>query len=260
MKRIVSRDNPHFKALVRLAHTARERRKAERTLLDGVHLAQAAVDAGLPLRELLLSETGAARAEIATFAAVHATIPITVFGDALFAEISPVDTPSGLLAVVELSAPAAAARDDVDCVLLDGVQDPGNLGSILRSAAAAGFRQILCSRDCAQAWSPRVLRAGMGAHFSLSIHEGCDLAAFLAGYRGLSVVTRLDASDDLYATPLPAPLAWIFGSEGQGVRAEVAAVAGLGVRIPMPGTAESLNVAAAAAVCLFESVRRRHSA
>ena len=144
------------------------------------------------------------------------------------------------------------------CLALDGVQDPGNVGSILRSAAAAGFRQILLSPDCAQVWSPRVLRAAMGAHFRLELHEDVNLPDFLGAYRGQAILTVLDESaTSLYSCDLTGPVAWVFGSEGQGVRPAVMQVVKTRIRIPMPGGGESLNVAAAAAICLFETVRQR---
>ena len=137
------------------------------------------------------------------------------------------------------------------------VQDPGNVGAILRTAAAAGVGQALLGPGCAAAWSPKVLRAGQGAHFALAIHEDADLGAFMADYRGTTAVTCLDGATPLYAATWNGPLAWVFGAEGQGVRRELIDAAGLRIRIPMPGAVESLNVGAAAAICLFESVRRR---
>jgi TrmH family RNA methyltransferase len=127
----------------------------------------------------------------------------------------------------------------------------------LRTAAAAGVRQALLSPGCAAAWSPKVLRAGQGAHFVLAIHEEADLEAFADAYRGTLAVTTLEDSLSLYAAEWQSPLAWVFGAEGQGVRRALLDRAGLKIRIPMPGAVESLNVGAAAAVCLFEAVRRR---
>jgi TrmH family RNA methyltransferase len=253
MKHITSRDNPHFKLLNKLAHSSRERRKAGLMLLDGVHL----LEASARLDEVLVAAGAVDKSEIAAWLAAHAEAKVLCLADGLFNELAAVDTPSGIMALAPLPQPAAAPRRDVDCILLDGVQDPGNLGSILRSAAAAGCRQALLSADCAQAWSPRALRAGQGAHFLFDIHEGQDLSAFLADYAGTSVTTALDTDYELFDAPLDGPLAWVFGAEGQGVSAAVAAAAKLKVRIPMPGGSESLNVAAAAAVCLFEAVRRR---
>ena len=258
MKRIVSRDNAHFRELKKLCHSGRERRKTGRIVLDGMHLIEAYVERfGLP-QEIVVSENGLVRDEIARFLAEGvADSSVTALADALFGELAVVDTPSGIMAVAGLPCSSAKLKCDTDTLVLDGVQDPGNLGSMLRSAAAAGFRQVVLSADCAQAWSPKVLRAAMGAHFFLDIHEGCDLVAFLAGFRGDSIVTALDAGDALYAQELTGPVAWVFGSEGQGVRLDVRGAAGRKIRIPMPGQAESLNVAAAAAICLFETVRQR---
>lgn len=258
MRSIASRDNPHFKALKKLCQSGRERRKSGRTLLDGMHLIECYVQFKGSIDEVIVSESGALRREIAHYLERgRASTPVTVLSDALFAELATVETPSGIMAVVPQPRPTHGLNQEIDAVLLDGVQDPGNVGSILRSAAAAGFRQVLLSADCAHAWSPKTLRAAMGAHFQLDIHESADLPAFLGGYRGQGVVTALDASASLYAANLTGPLAWVFGSEGLGVREAVAEAARLKVRIPMPGATESLNVAAAAAICLFETVRQR---
>lgn len=260
MRRISSRENPYYKALHKLCHSGRERRKSGRVLLDGMHLIEAyGAHYGNP-DEILVSESGAARPEIASYLqgrAVTAVSSVTCLADALFGDLAVVDAPSGIMALVGQPAAARGVADDVDTVLLDGVQDPGNVGSILRSAAAAGFSQVLLSVDCAQAWSPKTLRAAMGAHFQLAVHERCDLAAFLAAYRGQSVAAVPAASTGLYAADLGQPLAWVLGSEGLGVRPLVSAATQRQVRIPMPGDSESLNVAAAAAICLFETVRRR---
>ena len=258
MKHIVSRDNAHFKALKKLCLSGRERRKSGQTLLDGMHLIEAYVKhCGKPA-EVLVSESGATTREISRYLESGANgSPITLLSDALFNDLATVETPSGVLAVVAQPRPKHALDQEIDALLLDGIQDPGNVGSILRSAAAVGFRQVLLSADCAHAWSPKTLRAAMGAHFQLDIHESCDLPGFLGGYRGQGVVTALGASRSLYSTDLKGPLAWVFGSEGQGVRPEVVAATRLQVRIPMPGETESLNVAAAAAVCLFETLRQR---
>lgn len=258
MRRIASRDNPHYKALKRLCESGRERRTRGRVLLDGMHLIEAYRQHYGEPDEVLVGDGGATRPEIARYleGAAGATT-VTVLSDPLFAGLATVDAPSGIIAVVPLPQPARALDHHADAVLLDGLQDPGNVGSILRSAAAAGFRQILLSSDCAQVWSPKTLRAGMGAHFQLDVHEGADLAGFLAAYRGQAVATSLAASRSLFDAELPAAVAWVFGNEGGGVRPSLLAATRQHLRIPMPGGSESLNVAAAAAICLFETVRRR---
>lgn len=254
MKLIQSRDNAFFKQLKRLAESGRERRKAGQTLLDGLHLVEAWETHRTPVGQLVVAESALVGGEIAAYVGERDCIVLT---DGLMRELGIVDTPSGLLAVVDLPRASGAVDLDADAVLLDGVQDPGNLGSLLRTAAAAGVRQVLLAPGCASAWSPKVLRAGQGAHFILDIHEEADLAVFMAAYRGTTAVTCLDGSTPLFSAHWQGPLAWVFGAEGQGVRPELIAAAGLRVRIPMPGAVESLNVGAAAAVCLFEMVRRR---
>lgn len=261
MKHITSRDNPAVKRLYGLAHSARDRRAHGQTVLDGAHLVGAALDAGIALDELVVSEQGMQTAEIQAIVARCEGTPGLLLSDALFAHISPVDSPSGILAVMQLPAPVAPARFADSVLVLDGVQDAGNLGTILRTAAAAGVREVLLTAGCAQAWSPRVLRAGMGGHFGLRIHEGVDAARTLQGFPGQILATGLSAeSVDLYDCDLRGPVAWLFGSEGRGLSDSVRGLASGLVTIPMPGAVESLNVGAAAAICLFEQVRQRRVA
>ncbi len=257
MKHVTSRDNPAVKRLHALAHSGRERRKLGRTVLDGTHLVESAMAAGWPLLELIVSDEGLGRAEIRALLRRLEAVPTLHLADPLFAHVSPVDTPSGLLAVIDIP-PARALRTPEDSLLvLDGVQDPGNLGTILRTAAAAGLADVLLTDGCAQAWSPRVLRAGMGGQFQLRIHEHADVARLLDGYRGEILATGVGAeSRILFDIDLRGSVAWLFGAEGQGLSAEIAALATTTVTIPMPGPVESLNVGAAAAVCLFEQVRQ----
>lgn len=254
MKLIQSRDNAFYKQLRKLAESGRERRKTGRTLLDGVHLVLAFEQACGPVETLIVAEGAQQQPEIAQLIAGR---DIVVLSDVLMRELGLVDTPSGLLAVAAM--PHATFTVDLaqNAILLDGVQDPGNVGTLLRTAAAAGVRQVLLSPGCAAAWSPKVLRAGQGAHFVLNILEDADLAAFMADYRGTTAVTCLEGATSLYTAQWQGPLAWIFGAEGQGVRPELIAAAGLRIRIPMASGIESLNVGAAAAICLFEAMRRQ---
>ncbi len=254
MKLIQSRDNAFFKQLKKLAESGRERRKAGLTVLDGVHLVEAYEKAFGRLDTLVVAESALAGGEVADYVAGR---DVVVLADALMRDLGLVDTPSGLLAIAPIPAASGAPDRAVDAILLDGVQDPGNVGTLLRTAAAAGVGQALLSPGCAAAWSPKVLRAGQGAHFALSIHEDADLEAFAADYAGTLAVTTLEGSISLYEARWDGPLAWVFGAEGLGVRPALQQSASLKIRIPMPGAVESLNVGAAAAVCLFEALRRR---
>jgi TrmH family RNA methyltransferase len=256
MKSIISRDNPTYKQMKKLAGSARERRKYERTLLDGVHLIEACLDAGLMPETVAVSESGLGNAEISSLLMRVEASQKIMLPDALFAEISPVETPAGILAVIRISYRNLPANPDF-CLLLEDVQDPGNLGTILRSAAAAGVDVVWLSPGCCDAWSPKVLRAGMGAHFALVIEEGANLLEKVAGFPGLTVATSLSASCSLYELDLTGPVALMAGNEGFGLSVDLLAVANTQIRIPMPGHIESLNVAAATAICLFERVRQR---
>ena len=254
MKLIQSRDNAFFKSLKRLADSGRERRKTGKTLLDGVHLVKAYEAACAPVDTLIVAESALSSGEISTYLDGREALVLT---DSLMRDLGLVDTPSGLIAVAAIPKSSAAVDHEKEAVLLDGIQDPGNVGTLLRTVAAAGIQQVFMSPGCASAWSPKVLRAGQGAHFVLNIHEDVDLAQFIADYRGTTAVTCLEKSTSLYDAEWTGPLAWIFGAEGRGVSQELIASADLKLRIPMPGAVESLNVSAAAAICLFEALRRK---
>ena len=257
LKLIRSRDNPRFRALRELATSTRERRKAGLALLDGMHLISAYRASGAVPEQLILSESGAANPEAAQFAAGASGQGVLVLADSLFNDVAQVATPTGIVALIRTPKPGPLPATIERCVMLENVQDAGNLGSILRSTAAAGIRTVLLSRGCAFPWSPKVLRAGMGAHFSLDIFDNADLAAAVHRLSGRLICTSGHARKSLYQADLRGPLAWVFGNEGSGVSAELSAAAAEQVRIPMPGKTESLNVAAAVAICLFEQVRQR---
>lgn len=256
MRHITSADNARFRSLLKLHHSSRERRKAGLSLLDGVHLVAAYLEhVGAP-DDLVLSRSSVDDPEIASLVRSQSAPEPIVLTDSLFRELSSVSTPTGILAVVKTPQPALQPRRPGPCIMLEDIQDPGNLGSILRSAAAAGINEVYLSRDSVQAWSPRVLRAGMGAHFVLSIYEGVDLATFARAYPGRVLAAAQDGALPLYAADLRGQVALVFGNEGAGVTPQLQAIAHAVISIPMPGNAESLNVAAAAAVCLFERVRQ----
>ncbi len=257
MKQITSRDNPTVKHLHALATSARERRTSGETILDGAHVLGVALARGVRPTRVVVSESGRRQPEIAALVARCAADSCIELPDRLFAHVSPVDAPSGVLAVIPIPPPPAAMLPAGDCVVLDAVQDPGNLGTILRTAAATGVVDVLLTKGCAQAWAPRVVRAAMGAHFGLNIREDVDAAAALAGFRGIVLAADLREAVELYDLDLRAAVAWLFGSEGQGLSPAVAALATQRVLIPMPGGMESLNVGVAAGVCLFEQLRQR---
>jgi TrmH family RNA methyltransferase len=254
---ITSADNPRFRALLKLHQSSRERRKAGLSLLDGVHLVAAHLEhMGAP-QEIVVSRSHLTDHEIASLLQCAEMPEPIVLSDALFRLLSSVATPTGVIAVVKTPRESALPAIPETCVMLEDVQDPGNVGSVLRSAAAAGVEEVYLSRTCVQAWSPRVLRAAMGAHFVLRIHEGVDLATFARTYPGKVLAVAGDGATPFYSADLTARTALLFGNEGAGLSRALRDAAHDTISIPMPGKAESLNVAAAAAVCLFERVRQQ---
>jgi len=256
MKQISSRGNALFKHLKKLSASARERRKSQQALLDGAHLIAAYLEQGYVPEMLVLALSALDNPEARGLAARVADNRLVVIEDGLFAEISTVESATGIAAVISIPV-CPVAVDVAYFVLLEAVQDPGNLGSILRSAAAAGCDTAYLSVDCADAWSPKVLRAGMGAHFLLTLREQQDLVAVAQKFPGKVLATALQAEQSLFHCDLGGKIAFVIGNEGAGISAELISAADEMVRIPMPGGMESLNAGAAAAICLFERVRQR---
>jgi RNA methyltransferase, TrmH family len=275
MKFIRSRDNPFFKKMIKLAGSAQQRRAAGLTLLDGVHLVAAYhVALGQP-EALIISESGRESAEVKRLLdewKPKESLSLVILSDSLFREVSPVKTPTGILALARIPSTETIlihkpvkdknerGGNESFCVLLEAMQDAGNVGSILRSAAAAGATDIYLSNDCTDAWSPKTLRAAMGAHFLLHIHEQSNLPEVARAFSGKVIATNLRAKNSLYQTGLTGPIALVFGNEGVGLSDAVLQAITEEISIPMPGGTESLNVAAAAAVCFFERVRQMETA
>jgi len=252
MNLITSRDNPLVKDLRRLSQDSTAYRKLGRVWLEGDHLCRAALTRGVMPEHAVFAESLWATAPREW---TQAATRNTVLPDALFAEISSLESPAKMGFV--LTAPSTQEiQPRTPTVVLDRVQDAGNVGSILRSASAFGFTQVLALKGAAALWSPKVLRAGMGAHFGLHLVEGLqgeDLKALEMPW----VATSSHQGPFLHAllseAKLPMPCAWLMGHEGQGVSPVLADQAALHVRIAQPGGEESLNVASAAAICLHAS-------
>ena len=237
---LTSKDNPKVKRWIRLASDARFRRSEKRALIEGPHLLSAALQYGIKLVAVLATEDAAVDA-------VLGDKPV-ILGKGVFRAIVEADTPQGVAA--EIVIPAGRKADGA-AVFLEGIQDPANVGAILRSAAAFGIARVVLDQACADPWSPRALRAGMGGHFALDIVETKDLGAELDAFRG-TVAAAVPRGG---AAPGPAD-AWVFGAEGRGLSEETLRRAKVKVTIPMAAGTESLNVAAAAAICLYQSFSR----
>jgi RNA methyltransferase, TrmH family len=249
---ITSRDNPFLKELRKLSSESTAYRKAGRVWLEGDHLCSAALVRGIKPAVALFSESFWPLAGVLF---TSAAIKNIVIGDKLWQDISGLESPAKMGFVVDLPTVVQISPSQAT-VILDRVQDAGNVGSILRSAAAFGFKQVIALKGSAALWSPKVLRAGMGAHFGLQLMEAASLEDVSALTVPL-VVTSSHQGDFLQNLMrnqgLPNPCAWVMGHEGQGVCAELLAQAAVSVRIGQPGGEESLNVAAAAAICLHAS-------
>jgi TrmH family RNA methyltransferase len=255
-RRISSRDNPLYREFTDLSGSARERRRLGRSVLEGIHLCEAYLQQhGVPLSSIV-SESGATNPEVVRLLAQQALVPAIV-ADALFANLSTLAQGVGIAFIVETPNPSLPETIELDAVYLDRLQDPGNVGTLLRTCAAAGVKTVFTAPGTAWCWSPKVLRAGMGAHFHLSIHEAVSWVDVRQRLRIPAIGTRASQGESLYRSELRAPCLWLLGSEGDGISATVAAETDRWIRIPQSAGVESLNVAAAGALCLFEQRRQR---
>lgn len=246
---ITSRDNGFIKDLKRLAREASAYRRLGYVWLEGDHLCRAALTRGLRADTAVFSdsywsETSKEWAKTAS--------KVVILPDALFAEISALESPAKMGFILPWQGAATQLQPGVATLVLDRVQDAGNVGAMLRSASAFGFAQVLALKGTAALWSQKVLRAGMGAHFGLHLVESAS-AADIAQLNVPLLATSSHQGAFIHQADLPWPCAWAMGHEGQGVGPEVASQAQLWVRIAQPGGEESLNVAAAAAICLHAS-------
>lgn len=251
-ERLSSASNPLLVRVRRLGRDGGAYRKLGEVLIEGEHLCGAAVSRGWRASVALISEAAWDLPERRALA--QQADRTVILPEALLRGLSTLESPGDVAFVI--SQPAPRPFDPVrTTVVLDRLQDAGNVGSILRSASALGVSQVLAVKGTAALWSPKVLRAGMGAHFGLALIEGLEVDDVLRLGVPL-VVTSSHALETLPQATLPRPCAWVFGHEGQGVGPAILAASSLQVRIPQPGGEESLNVAAAAAICFYEALRQ----
>jgi TrmH family RNA methyltransferase len=281
-RKLSSRENPLLRQLVRIVESSRERRQLGVSFIEGVHLCAAYLArVGRPRLTLVTPEAQAHPEVVALLAALTrapmdavsrqprdegimpieglpgGTAPVEITAP-LFALLSQVEKGIGVAFLIDTPRAALPDRLDADGVYLDGLQDPGNVGTILRSCVAAGVGRVLTAPGTVWCWSPKVLRAGMGAHFGLVIHESVPWPEVLARLRLPVRATSPRAELSLWQADLTPPALWVFGQEGQGLDLARDAPALSWIGIPQEPAVESLNVAAAVAVCLFEQRRQRH--
>jgi len=253
-----SRDNPRIRRWRKLITDRNARRRARCAWIEGTRLVAAYLGAcGAPVT-LVISDQAGESPEVTKLVA-RAGIEPVVLSAAVFASLADTETPQGIAAEIEIPDSPVATEIVAQCVFLDGVADPGNLGAILRSVAAFGVPEVVLGGGCADPWAPKVLRAAMGAHFTLRLEEAADLPGRFAAFAGDRLCTVPRGGTPLHEVDLRGRHAWVFGSEGKGVRDAVATAATRQVCIPMAETAESLNVAVAASICLYEAARQRRA-
>ena len=253
---ITSDKNTTVKIIKGLLTQARQRKKQGQTVIEGVHLIDAALRSDYPFGQILLSESAHQHPEVQQILTRLPTYtPILTLSNVLYESIRSLGTGIDIMALINIPAPSLKPIND-DCLILNDVQDSGNVGTLLRTAAAVGIKNILCTSATAQAWSPKTLRAGMGAQFALSIYEGLSVQDILDFVQTPLLATSSHTDTVIYQHDLRKPIAWIMGHEGQGVCDELMQCA-TPIALPQPNGQESLNVAIAGSLCLYETLRQR---
>jgi TrmH family RNA methyltransferase len=252
MSIIRSRDNPRVKRWAKLTTDASFRRVEKAVVVEGPHLVAEALRAGLEPLALIVSEAGLHREEIRKLVDNRKAV---VLAERVFGAVIDAETPPGIAA--EIAIPQNRVDATKSSVFLEGLQDPSNVGAILRTAAAFGVGEVVLDRACADPWSPKALRAGQGGHFKLAIRQVPGLAESLQAFDGALLCTVVTEGTDLRKAQLKGRLGWIFGGEGKGVSEAIARQAALRVTIEMAAGTESINVAAAVAICLYQSFNRQ---
>ena len=258
MKKITSAQNPLVKKLVQLSEKQSFRNKQKMTIIEGAHLTAEWLKCfGAPDFCVISSSSKRSEEVESIIQKCEELNTETIELEAkIYSKISPVIEGVGVLFVVKIPENQSVDFCE-DAIILDRVQDPGNLGTILRSAVGFGVKQIICSKGTVSAWSPKVLRAGMGAHFKLQIFENQDLNEAISKVETPIFATSLQAEKSIYDENFTTKTAWIFGNEGAGVSLELLSKVKNQVIIPQVGQIESLNVAMAVTVCLAEQARQR---
>lgn len=263
MKTIASTENPHYRQLIQLQQSSRARKKLQLYVCEGSSLVQALADSQCQIEQIWIGVDQSATTDTAAIQIKQALTSLNLdsavntymISQQMLQKASSLDQATGPIAVFK--APPILSQPG-DLLVLDQIQDPGNLGTIMRSAAAAGVHNLHLTKGCVSAWSPKSLRAGMGAQFSLNIYEQVSPNQLIpkTGFQVFSASSHAKCS--IYDTDLREPICWVFGNEGNGVSEQILKET-VPLKIPQPGGQESLNVAVAASICLFEMCRQRRN-
>ncbi len=268
---ISSPHNPTVKLIQQLLTSHRYRKKNALSVVEGTHLIDASLKANYPIKQLLISnkildKNFNVSTELETTQHHEITniiercqaknIPIITIESHLYQDIRTLGTGIDIMAIIPITSTALSDNIEQDCLILNDVQDSGNVGTLLRTAAAIGINNIICTANTASVWSPKALRAGMGGQFSLTIYEKVSLDDLINNIQVPMMATSSHTDQTIYQTDLSNPVAWVMGHEGQGVCSQLLEQA-TPVTIPQPNGQESLNVAIAGALCMYEMLRQR---
>ena len=259
MTAITSKDNPTIKSTHALLTQSRARKKMGKTVLEGTHLLDAYLSAGLTPETVIISESAYEYDEILSLLNHMGDCRLLVITDALYQYLSTLGASLPIMAIIPIPERTLTSAITGDCLIINGVQDNGNLGTLLRTASAVGFDTVICTQGSAHAYTPKSLRAGMGAQFSLTLYENISLDDVLTHVRTPLYATSSHSDALIYHTDLTAPVALIMGHEGQGVDERLLARASA-LTLPQPNGQESLNVGVAGSLCLYEILRQRRYA
>ncbi|WP_434354298.1 RNA methyltransferase [Psychrobacter sp. HD31] len=256
---IASGKNPTIKLIRALLSSNRQRNKHGKTVIEGTHLLDSAIAINYPIEQVFLSQSAMQSNEVTSLLErlenSNTQINIQVVNDKLYQDIRTLGTGIDIMAVLPIKQKSLDTIN-TDCLILNDVQDSGNVGTLLRTAAAIGIQHIICTAGTAGVWSPKTLRAGMGAQFSLAIYENIEIDQIVLHVNAQMMATSSHTNKLIYSQDLSNPVAWIMGHEGQGVCPELLKLA-TPIALPQPNGQESLNVAVAGSLCMYETLRQR---
>ncbi len=254
---ITSTHNPKLKIVRALLGRSKERREAGAFVVEGVRLVEEAVNGNWGIRFVLFDETLSERGGLQVEVLRSRGVDVEEVSASLMKSLSETETPQGVLAVLEFSQ--LPLPDSPTFILIpDQIRDPGNLGTLLRSAAAAGAQAVILPPDTTDAFAPKVVRSGMGAHFRLPIRSmSWDEIEKTLKAAGLKVMIADMDGQPYFSTDLRQPVALVIGSEADGASESARKLADGKISIPMSGSIESLNAGAAGSVLMFEVLRQR---
>jgi RNA methyltransferase, TrmH family len=258
LNEINSKDNPKIKHVIRLLTDSSYREKHGQAVVSGNNLFVEAKKHGLLLEVLVSNDSLNKYREL--LEVNSAALKVYVLHKNVIDKINLTESGTDLIGIIKIK-PTNLNHSfyTKDCIILENISDPGNLGTMLRAAAATGIENIILSKNSVDVYNPKVLRSSTGVQFNLNIVSNVVIKDFLVKYQGNILATTPYATDDLYTTDLTPTTAWVFGNEKTGISPLLLEQIAHKVKIPLIENVESLNVAMALTVCLFEMLRQRSS-